>query len=74
MCQGDWIYMFTDGYADQFGGKDGKKLKYKQFKNFILNNSNLSGKDQKDRLDKIFIEWQGINEQIDDVLVLGFKI
>ena len=70
----DKIYLFTDGYADQFGGEKGKKFKYKKFKELLLNNSNESMKKQLDVLIHAFHDWKGDLEQIDDVCVIGVKI
>ncbi len=70
----DIIYIFSDGYADQFGGPKGKKFKYKPFKRLLLENINKPMKKQKEILNKTFEEWKGELEQIDDVLVLGIKI
>jgi serine phosphatase RsbU (regulator of sigma subunit) len=72
--KGDTIYLFTDGYADQFGGEKGKKLKYKRFKEILLEIQNLSMKEQKEYLAVFFNQWKGTLEQIDDVCVLGVKI
>jgi serine phosphatase RsbU (regulator of sigma subunit)/Tfp pilus assembly protein PilF len=70
----DMIYLFTDGYADQFGGEKGKKLKYKTFKKLLMLNSTQKMDDQKNLLNKFFNEWKGDMEQVDDVCVLGIKI
>ncbi len=72
--KGDIIYAFTDGYADQFGGESGKKLKYKNFKNYILQNFNLELNQQHQKLENSFNSWKGSIEQVDDVLVIGIKI
>lgn len=72
--KGDIIYQFTDGYADQFGGPKGKKLKYNQLKQILTSNKNLSIEHQSEILKKTFIEWKGNLEQIDDVLVTGIRI
>jgi serine phosphatase RsbU (regulator of sigma subunit) len=71
---GDLIYMFSDGYADQFGGPNTKKFKYAQLKEFILKINRKPLKDQKKILESSFLEWKGSNEQTDDVLVIGLKI
>ena len=71
---GDAIYVFTDGYVDQFGGEQGKKLKLKHFKKILLDNQSLTVKEQKDELTKQFTNWKKREEQVDDVLVLGFKV
>ena len=72
--KGDLIYLFSDGYADQFGGKKGKKFKSKSFKKTLLQISNKSMLEQKEILDNIFYEWKRNYEQIDDVVVVGLKI
>lgn len=72
--KGDAIYLFTDGYADQFGGPLGKKFKYKQFQEFLLSIQHAPMKEQKQLLDKKHKEWRGELEQVDDILVIGVKI
>jgi len=72
--KGDCFYLFTDGYADQFGGAKGKKLKYKPFQTQLLKNIHLPMHEQKNILDKGFMEWMDDFEQVDDVCVLGIKI
>lgn len=72
--QNDRIYLFSDGYTDQFGGKDGKKLMTSKFKQFILSIQNDTMKNQGDKVEANFIEWKGQNEQVDDVCVFGFEI
>lgn len=72
--KGDIIYTFTDGFADQFGGDKGKKFKYKQLQEILLQHSELPMEDQKLLLDKAFENWRGKLEQIDDVLVIGVRI
>lgn len=66
--------MFSDGYADQFGGENGKKFKYKPFKKLLIENAKKPMKEQKEILLKTFIDWKGNYEQIDDIVVLGIKI
>ncbi len=70
----DTIYMFSDGYRDQFGGPAGKKLKSSNFKNIILNCSTHKVEHQDKLLENEFTKWRNGYEQIDDVLVLGFSI
>jgi len=72
--KGDQIYMFSDGFADQFGGAGGKKFKYKPFKQLLLENCEKPMDEQILAIEKTFIEWVGIHEQTDDVLVVGVKI
>lgn len=71
---GDHIYLFSDGFADQFGGPDGKKYKYKQFKDSLLEASKLPIEHQKDFLNEAHSAWCGNLEQTDDVLVIGIKL
>tara|TARA_Y100000589_G_scaffold246893_1_gene234749 strand:- start:68037 stop:70058 length:2022 start_codon:yes stop_codon:yes gene_type:complete len=72
--KGDTIYLFTDGFADQFGGEKGKKLKYKRFKELLLEIQNLSMNEQKEFLNNFFTQWKGNLEQIDDVCILGVRV
>ncbi|MCE3280993.1 MAG: protein serine/threonine phosphatase [Bacteroidetes bacterium] len=74
VVKGDVIYLFSDGYADQFGGKDGKKFKYKSLQQLFLKNYLKSGQVQKNILNETFDKWIGELEQVDDVLVIGVKI
>ena len=68
------IYLFTDGYADQFGGPKNKKLGYKALRELIVNTSILSMDEQKNKLEQYFNNWKGKEEQIDDVCVIGINI
>jgi serine phosphatase RsbU (regulator of sigma subunit) len=70
----DMIYLFTDGYADQFGGPMGKKLKYTQLNNLVLSIYHLPLSEQKKKLDDAFQEWKGTLEQVDDVCIIGIKV
>lgn len=70
---GDIIYLFSDGYADQFGGEYGKKFKYKAFRELLLSVHNRSMDDQKTIIEERFDKWKGDLEQVDDVLVMGIK-
>ncbi|MCC6837303.1 MAG: tetratricopeptide repeat protein [Bacteroidia bacterium] len=72
--QGDMIYIFSDGFADQFGGPAGKKFKYKQFQKTLLENHTKSCEDQKEALNTALTNWMGPLEQVDDVLVIGIRI
>lgn len=74
--KGDVFYMFSDGYADQFGGPKGRKFLYKNFKKLILSIQHLTMSAQKEILNKTIEEWKDVSgqEQTDDILLLGFKI
>ncbi len=72
--ENDMIYLFSDGYVDQFGGSAGKKLMYKQFRDLLLNIHNLPMKKQKEILLQTIKDWQGTREQVDDILVMGIRI
>jgi len=72
--KGDSLYLYTDGYADQFGGPNSKKFMYKQLNDLLLDNNKLTMFEQKNILDQKFEEWKGDLEQIDDVCVIGFKL
>ncbi|MEK6615010.1 MAG: tetratricopeptide repeat protein [Bacteroidota bacterium] len=68
------FYLFTDGFADQFGGPKGKKFKYRQLNDLLLANNNKTMAEQKDILEKAFEDWRGSLEQVDDVLLIGIKL
>ncbi len=70
----DTLYLYTDGFADQFGGPKGKKFKYNQLNEMLLKLNNKKLSEQKLVLDIEFENWKGNLEQIDDVLVIGIKI
>jgi serine phosphatase RsbU (regulator of sigma subunit)/HAMP domain-containing protein len=72
--EGDCLYLFSDGYADQFGGPKGKKFMRKQFRMTLLRIHKLPMHDQKYRLAETLDQWRGDNEQVDDILVLGVRI
>ncbi len=71
---GDTLVLYTDGYADQFGGPKGKKLMYKPLKEKLKLYSKQPLADQKDKLESFFEEWRGEQEQVDDICMLGIKI
>ena len=68
------IYMFSDGYLDQFGGEDNEKFNTQRFREMILNNRNLPMEEQKAILSDTMDKWKGDRQQIDDFLVLGVKL
>ncbi len=72
--KGDILYLLTDGYADQFGGPQGKKFKYKQLHDLLLTNANASMEKQKNILETSLEGWKGNLEQVDDVLVIGIRV
>ncbi len=72
--ENDIIYLFSDGYVDQFGGPDEKKFKYRRFRHMLLNNYERPLKEQKDILKRVINTWRGTLEQVDDILVIGVKI
>jgi serine phosphatase RsbU (regulator of sigma subunit)/tetratricopeptide (TPR) repeat protein len=71
--KGEVLYLYTDGYADQFGGPRGKKFKYKQLNERLLQLSSSVMDAQKDALALGFEEWKGELEQVDDVLIIGIR-
>lgn len=73
LLEGDKIFLFSDGFADQFGGPDGKKFKYKRFKEIILDYNKMPMKNQGISLEKEIIKWRGPIEQIDDIIVIGIR-
>lgn len=80
ITKGDIIYLFTDGYPDQFGGIDeqarglgGKKIMVKKFQEIIKQNIDLDMQNQEGELKSYFNEWKGNLEQVDDILVIGIK-
>jgi serine phosphatase RsbU (regulator of sigma subunit) len=70
----DQLYLFSDGYADQFGGEQRKKFKYKAFRQVLTEYADLSMPRQQQVLSDTIREWQGNNEQTDDMVVIGIKI
>lgn len=71
--KGDSIYLFTDGFTDQFGGKNGMKFTYKQFKELLLDMQDTPMAKQKEVLDEELTKWKGNFHQTDDILVLGYR-
>jgi len=74
MKKGDVLYIFTDGFPDQFGGPKEKKFKYKPFKNLLLEIHNKNMKEQREILFSSFHAWKRDFEQVDDVLIMGVRI
>jgi len=71
--KGDCFYMFSDGFADQFGGPKNKKYKYKPFQDLLLEIHKSPMPEQKQLLDDTFETWKGDNFQVDDIVVIGIK-
>jgi serine phosphatase RsbU (regulator of sigma subunit)/ligand-binding sensor domain-containing protein len=71
---GDTLYIFSDGYADQFGGPGGKKYMRKRLKELFLGFQHLPMQEQWALIDKSLVDWQGGAEQVDDILVIGIRI
>jgi serine phosphatase RsbU (regulator of sigma subunit) len=71
---GDCIYLFTDGFADQFGGDHTKKFQQKTLKELIVSNASRSMTEQMTVLEKTFVDWMGNNPQVDDVTILGIRV
>ena len=72
--EGDTVYLFSDGYVDQFGGEKGKKFKAKSFRELLLKNQDKTMEEQKSIYDETFKTWKGNLEQIDDVCIVGVRI
>ena len=78
LIEGDTIFLFTDGFADQFGGptdlKNGKKYKYSRFKEFLIHLQEKEFDLQKELILQEFYTWKGNLEQVDDICILGIRI
>lgn len=74
MFPGDMVYLFSDGYADQFGGPQGKKLKYKRLRELLVQVCDKSVDEQETTLRGEFNYWKGGLEQVDDVLIIGMRV
>jgi serine phosphatase RsbU (regulator of sigma subunit) len=72
--KGDSIYIFSDGYADQFGGPRGKKFMAGNFRQLLLDVSKLPIERQKTTLNQTIEEWRGNLEQVDDMLIIGVQV
>lgn len=72
--KGDQIYIFSDGYADQFGGPRGKKFMYKKFRDLLLEIQKQDLSQQKEALQNTLFEWMQDEEQVDDILVIGVRV
>ncbi len=72
--KGDTVYLFTDGFADQFGGPRGKKFKYKPLQEILISMQNHSMEKQKEILISTFQQWRGELEQVDDICIIGVRV
>lgn len=72
--KGDSFYLFSDGYADQFGGQKGKKLKTQKFKELLISIQDKSMEEQEVFLNRFIEKWKKNTEQIDDILVFGVRL
>lgn len=72
--KGDTLYLFSDGFADQFGGEKGKKFKTGAMKKMFVEIQNFSLEEQKSKIDETFRSWKGDLEQVDDVCILGVRV
>jgi serine phosphatase RsbU (regulator of sigma subunit) len=72
--KGDCFYLFSDGYVDQFGGAEGKKIMTKRFKEILLDIQNKTMLEQEQYLNQFIENWKNTTEQVDDVLVIGVRI
>jgi serine phosphatase RsbU (regulator of sigma subunit) len=68
------VYLFSDGYIDQFGGERNKKFTSGRFREFIQTNHASSFSEQKEKFENNFFTWKGKNKQLDDVLVIGLEL
>lgn len=73
-AKGDRLYLYSDGYADQFGGSQGKKFKYKRLEELLRAKAHLPMREQVRDLEQVFEDWKTGHEQVDDVLVAGVSI
>jgi len=71
--KGDMVYAFSDGYADQFGGPKGKKYMYRRFRDLLLSINEEPAHRQRILMHEEFNRWRGAHEQVDDILVMGFR-
>ena len=71
--KGDMLYLYTDGYADQFGGPAGKKFKYRKLDELLTKISTLRMNEQKEILERTFLDWKADLEQVDDVCIVGIR-
>ncbi len=71
---GDMLYLFSDGYVDQFGGEKGKKIMMKRLKEHLINIHSLPCEEQEDYLGNFLLSWMGEEKQVDDILIMGARL
>ncbi|HAF29097.1 MAG TPA: hypothetical protein DCG75_08625 [Bacteroidales bacterium] len=74
LTKDDLVYIFSDGFVDQFGGEDGRKFLSANFKKLLVDNCSKTLVEQKRIIEKTFDDWKGERKQLDDILIIGFKI
>jgi serine phosphatase RsbU (regulator of sigma subunit) len=74
ICKGDMVYVFSDGYADQFGGEDSRKFLMANFKKLLIEVHALPADQQKEKLEQTFFDWMKYESQLDDITVIGIRI
>jgi PAS domain S-box-containing protein len=74
LLENDRVYLFTDGFIDQFGGFEEKKFSRRKLKKLLLDIYNLPMESQRELLNMVFKAWKGKNEQVDDIMVMGFRV
>jgi serine phosphatase RsbU (regulator of sigma subunit) len=72
--EGDTMYIFSDGYPDQFGGEKGKKFMIKRLRKLFLSMQRESMGRQQEILEQTLVDWIGEGEQVDDLLVIGIRV
>ncbi|HET6991255.1 MAG TPA: SpoIIE family protein phosphatase, partial [Bacteroidia bacterium] len=72
--QGDVIYLFTDGYPDQFGGEEDRKLSHRKFQEMLMNIHKEDMAKQKQLLEEKLQSWMNDNIQTDDICVIGIRV
>ena len=70
----DMLYLFSDGYQDQFGGENRQKFKQKPFKELLTGISGKTMEEQKVEIKNIMEKWQGDQSQLDDMMIMGIRI
>ncbi|KAB2867301.1 MAG: SpoIIE family protein phosphatase [Bacteroidales bacterium] len=72
--KGDMVYVFSDGYTDQFGGEDNRKFLMSNFKKLLVDVHQYPIKEQKDKMEEVLFDWMKYESQLDDILVIGIRI